>query len=214
MRKTALTTLAFAVIWLAGCMTTSEIEYAVVYDGAVAMKKPPAHNTRFSYPWQNSSEVLYWTCGFAQLTYNDTPIKEARSSYADQVRRRTTYLAMIGEWCKVTPFLFEESHRSQRLIAYRRWKGRKYLLESSVVYQDNDGADYIAEKDFIEHDELKQLLRNVAQGSDNTGCFWPENPKLELMRETEDLVRVGDNYCFRAGVYLQDLARSLGTRSD
>jgi hypothetical protein len=181
----------------------------VAYDGAVALEKPPPGHTLELYPWMAGTDILITTCGFAKVIYNETPIRESRDSYRDQPRRRTAYQAMTGEWCRLGEFLFEDRYRDEQLLVYRPWQGKKYLLNNTPVYQDDDGADYIARRDFVEYAELGALLRSVAQGRDNNGCFAPDGPELESRKDTEDLVRIADMYCFNRGVYLRDLARSL-----
>jgi len=190
------------------------VGYAVVYDGAVAMRKPSAAEGGgglIDYPWWPDLP-RFAACGFAQIEFNETPVQQPRARYEDEPRRRGTYRVMLGEWCVVADALLEAHERVQHLIRYREWNGKKYLLYHAQVYQDDAGAEYVAESDFIESNDLTPLLRDVAQGSSNFGCFSADYPD-ELPRG-EDLIRVGDEYCFRRGVYLQDLAQSLRTTPD
>jgi hypothetical protein len=120
------------------------------------------------------------------------------------------YLVMLGEWCQVRDYLFEETGRSQNLVVFRQWRGRKYLLDYAIVYHDNDGAEYVADKAFVERVGLTSLTRPISQGRENSGCFGLED--FETMKESLNLEKVGEGYCVRDGLYLQDLAKFVGTR--
>jgi hypothetical protein len=209
MRYLSLSAIIVIAILVSGCATPDGLGYAVAYGGAVELKKPP-HNGPDSYPWVDPNEVIFWTCGFAELVYSEAPLQEPRKTYFEEPRRRSTYLGMTGEWCALKDYLFEERVRDQQLLEFRTWHGKKYLLSFTPVYRDADGADYIARRGFIEYDELTPLLRTVVQGEDNSGCFYPDDKMLEVLRrEKEDLIPVGEAYCFGHGVYLSDLVRSL-----
>jgi hypothetical protein len=198
---------------LAGCASEVGLGYAVAYHGAVEMKKPDDHGLDI-YPWMarrgvDGTEVMFWTCGFAKVVYSETPLLEPHDSYRDEPRRLTAYQAMTDEWCDLGPFLFEHEDSSEQLLVYRRWQGKKYLLDHAPVFRDDDHAEYIARRGFSRDTELEPLLRSVAQGDDNNGCFGPHSAELEWRKDTEDIVRVGNDYCFSHGVYLRDLARQL-----
>ncbi len=196
---------------LCGCTATDRIGYAVVYDGATAVLKPQATRGLVYYPWQDPNEVFYASCGFAEITYNETPIFRPLASYADESRRKATYLVMLGEWCRVKDYLFEETGRARHLVVFRQWRGRKYLVDDAIVYHDDGDAEYVADKAFIERIELTSAVRTISQCRENNGCFGAEDPTLEVMKGNSTLVKVGEDYCVGDGLYLQDLAKSVGT---
>lgn len=201
-----------AVILLSGCKTTDRIGYAVVYDSAVAVLKPQVVSGLVYYPWQDPNEVFYASCGFAQMTYNEAPIRRPLASYADESWRRETYLVMLGEWCQAKYYMFEDTGRTRNLVVFRQWRGRKYLVDHAIVYHDNDGAEYVADKAFIGRIELTSLLRPISQGLENNGCFSAEDPNLEAMKESLPLEKAAEDYCIQEGLYLQDLAKSVAAQ--
>ena len=138
------------------------------------------------------------------MTYDEVPVAMPLDSYADASRRRARFYYMTGEWCDVGPALFEEPHYSQNLIWYRTWKGKRYIVLHARVYQDAAGVDYVSDKVLFEWANLQPLARDVVQGEGNTGCFSPEDPEFE--QHKADLVQVGDEYCFKSGILIRDLA--------
>lgn len=120
---------------------------------------------------------------------------------------------MLGEWCQVKDHLFEETGRARHLVVFRQWRGRKYLEDSAVVYHDDDddAAEYVADKAFIALTELTSAVRPISQGGENIGCFGAEERNLQVMKDNSTSVKIGEDYCVRDGLYLQDLAQSVGT---
>jgi hypothetical protein len=181
--------------------------YAVVYDGAVAMKKIPRKGME-EYPWINPNEILTNSCDWAQITYNEVPMRAPMDSYGEAKRSRSSYLYLTGEWCQTSDALLEANYRTQHVIYFREWRGKKYLMLWTRLYQDDEHRDYIAEKQFIDLLELQPLLHDIKQGRDNSGCIWPTNPELEEIKARETLIQVGKDFCFKQGVYLRDLSMS------
>ena len=82
-------------------------------------------------------------------------------------------------------------------------------MDFSIVYEDDDGNEYVADRSYIDRAGLVTLVRSVVQGDHNTGCFEADDPRLVAMKEAEELLQMRDSYCFKSGVYLQDFARSV-----
>jgi hypothetical protein len=194
-------------------MTTDSIQYAVVRGSAVAVSRP-RDGAVLGYPWMTGLDVIMPSCGFARVVYHATPLQEGRVTYrADEGKtRETAFKAMTGEWCALSDLLLEEVHYAEHLITYRVWKGQQYLLDWPLVFNDNDGADYIADTDFVDSYDLQPLLRDVVQGDDNSGCDEEADMRLRVGKHG-DLIQRGGKYCAVRGVYLQDLTRWVHTQT-
>jgi hypothetical protein len=199
--RTRTIVLAAALLAVSGCTTPTFVGYSVVY-GAVAMKKPLHPNFGEAEPWIDTTGMLVWGCGFAEITYKENSVVDALKypeyeTPEDEKVDYHTYKVPMGEWCSVRDHLLE----GYFLVAYRQWHGKRYLLGSTPIFTDADWDDYVAYSDFITQNELAPLKRPIVQGLQNRGCF--DEPE-----RSESMIRVDDQYCFAEGVYLKDLPQN------
>jgi hypothetical protein len=189
----------------AGCVHTQDGEggYAVVWDGAIAMEKLPIERGN-QYPWLDQSKILFWSCGFARLTYKEVDVVAFLAGDDDFATKDSSFYYMMGEWCEVADALMETSGRAAHVISYFNWRGKKYLLFRANVYLDNEGTAYVADKTFVEWNELQSLVRPIAQGEDNQGCFDLDRELPELLDDAASLATVGELRCATKGVRLKD----------
>jgi hypothetical protein len=177
--------------------------YAVIYDGAIAMEKLPRRRGNL-YPWLDPSEVYIGSCGFARITYKEVDVVAFLAGDDYFSTKKSSFYDLMGEWCEVADSLMETSYRAPHVIAYRKWDGKKYLLSRADVYIDNEGTAYVADKFFVEENELQALVRPIAQGADNTGCFDEKRAPTETLEGASGLVRVGNLLCVTKGAPLRD----------
>src|SRR5205823_11069835 len=109
------------------------------------------------------------------------------------------YRAMTGHWCEIADRLLEYPKPRTHLIAYRNWRGIRYMLGFSAIYTDAKGMDYIADSGFIDSTGLKdeatdlvQTFRATYAGDDenwtwsdhkNSGCFSLDEAPLRYKEE-------------------------------
>src|SRR5881394_935200 len=117
--------------------------YAVIYDGAVAMKKISIKRGNL-YPWLDPSEIYIGSCGFARITYKEVDVVAFLAGDDNFSTRKSSFYYLTGEWCEVADALMETSYRAAHVISYRKWDGKKYILSQADVYTDNDGVAYVA----------------------------------------------------------------------
>jgi hypothetical protein len=227
MRNLGIVLIAFG---LGGCVATeSELRYAVVRGEAVAMKRlPPSPGPGTSYPWQTRwlapGDILYYTCGFARITYLDADVSTPLHSRERSEFKPRNYMVMTeGEWCRVDRSLLGDPPWGHHLIAYKTYRGKRYVISTAQIFTDADGRDYIGNRDAIDYLGLTPLLSDLTQQRDatyegeesnwtwdshrNDGCYSKEQADDEFSIEQQKnlLVPVEDLFCFQKGVLLSGL---------
>jgi len=185
----------------------ADVGYAIIHGGAVAMEKFSIKRGN-GYPWL--PDVLFWSCGFARITYEEADTVAFLAGDDNFSTKHSSFYYLMGEWCEVADALMEGGR--PHVIGYRSWRGKKYLLTRAVVYTDNDGTAYVADKSFVEWNELQSLVQPIAQGEDNGGCFDPAYELPELLDDRSSLVTVRDYLCATKGVRLKDFMLPAGKR--
>ncbi len=177
--------------------------YAVIYDGAIAMKKIPIERGNL-YPWLDPSEIYISSCGFAQITYKQVDVVAFLAGDDNFSTKPSSFFYLTGEWCEVADALMETSSRAAHVIAYRTWGRKKYMLSRADVYVDNAGDAYVADKHFVEANNLQSLVQPIEQGDQNSGCFSPDRERPDMVDAQTNLATTGGLLCVTRGVRLKD----------
>lgn len=184
--------------------------YAVIYDGAIAMQKLPIERGSL-YPWLDPSDVYISSCGFAQITYKEVGAEAFIAGDDNFSTKPSTFYYLTGEWCEVADVLMETSYRAAHVIAYRTWGKKRYMLSRADVYTDNSGAAYVADKYFVETNDLQSLVQPIAQGDENSGCSSPDSERPEIFGGLTSLANARGLLCAKKGVFLKDFVLPANT---
>jgi hypothetical protein len=162
--KALLIGLAFAFPPSALC--ADNLEYAIV-TGVESLQRVRTASSLF--PWDRAApdEVLVsLSCGFVQVVYERVTTPKIARLDDDYKTRPWTAFVHLGHYCKLNEFVLDGWH----LVAYRKWKGKDYLISYAEIRVGEDKRLYVDDSDFIEDTGLESLSGPAAQTSNSADC--------------------------------------------
>ena len=161
-------------VWLAlafplNAVCSENLEFAVV-SGVESLQRVRTGSSLFPWDHEAPGEVIVsLSCGFAQVEYARVTTPGLARLNDDLNRKPWKVLALLGHYCKLSEFVLEDLH----LIAYRKWKGKDYLINLADILVGEDKRLYVDDSDFIEHTGLESLAGAEAEKSGSPDCVDP-----------------------------------------
>ena len=149
------------------------------------------------------------SCGFAEYSYSAVALEGYKGylseEYDEILLPEMKARGHLGEWCSLSPFLFE----SATLVTVGTWNNVRYILWYAEIHSDTEDSEYIVDPEFIESESLEDLLTEIKEPFEATSC-WElsqlSDAELSWIQKLDDVRNSGELVCHTRGVYLDSIA--------
>ena len=151
--KALLIGLAFAFPPSALC--ADNLEYAIV-TGVESLQRVRTASSLF--PWDRAApdEVLVsLSCGFVQVVYERVTTPKIARLDDDYKTRPWTAFVHLGHYCKLNEFVLDGWH----LVAYRKWKGKDYLISYAEIRVGEDKRLHVDDSGLSSRTQASRAFR-------------------------------------------------------
>jgi hypothetical protein len=164
------------------------LEYAIV-TGVESLQRVRTASSLF--PWDRAAPgevILSLSCGFARVEYQRVTAPGIAKLHDDPKSKPWQVFVLLGHYCKLNEFVLDGWH----LIAYRKWKGKDYLIDYAEILVGEDERLYVDDLNFIVQTGLESVAGPAAQTSDSADCAESDSecPKRRIY---VDSIPVQDN---------------------
>ena len=138
------------------------LEFAIV-TGVESLQRVRTASGQF--PWDRAAPgevIVSLSCGFVQVVYERVTTPGISRLNDDFSKKPWKALVQLGHYCKLNEFVLDGWH----LVAYRKWRGKDYLISYAEIRVGEDKRLYVDDSDFIEETGLEIL-------SDPADCAEP-----------------------------------------